>query len=99
MSNDHVTIDDVKALSLSHKNKLDRKKALNISPLPSLNVSVKNQAPISNSNGFHGTPSPNDSQFASMTIQMGNMNLDVSHNYCIIQRSSQYQGNLMNSEN
>lgn len=63
---------------------------LNVSPIRSVNVSIKNQAPVFNSNKFCSTPLPNDSLFVSMKNQMGDMNLNGSHNYGMVQGSSQY---------
>lgn len=51
---ENVSIDDAKAISLSHESRIERKRQTNISPLPSVNLSVitatdKNQNIVQNS--------------------------------------------------
>lgn len=99
MLSEHVTIDDVKAFLLIHKRKLESRKVLNISPLPSMNMSVKNYAPPFNPNGFCGISTPSDNHFASITHHIGNINIDNNQNFVLHQRPSQYQGNSINRGN
>lgn len=95
----HVTIDDVKALILSHNSRLGSRRVLNISLLPLVNMSVKNKTLVFISYRFRVTPPPSENKFVSMTNEIGNMNLDGNHNNGMIQGSSQYQGDSMNGGN
>lgn len=65
MLNEKVSIEDVKALLFSHEIRLESKRVVSASPLPSVDVSIRASSPAPN---YVPNYSFNNNQFVSILI-------------------------------